>query len=63
MKATEKVPTITIFSQRLAGYLMLNGFVLADMRSDRDGSGRNLFFFKDTDELRKRIEKFGNYKK
>lgn len=45
--------TVTIFRQRLVGYLLLRGFVLAGMRPDREGTGRNVFFFKDTPEIRK----------
>lgn len=58
----DKVKTVTIFNQKLAGYLMLKGFVLAGMRPDRDGSGRNLFFFKDSEELRKRMNSFKSMK-
>ena len=52
--------TLTIFNQRLAGYLMLNGFVLADMRKDRNGTERNLFFFKDSEAIRQRMTDYKN---
>lgn len=55
--------TVSIFSQKLAGYLMLKGFVLIDMRPDLCGSGRNVFFFNDSDELRRKIDTFKKYKK
>ena len=49
---------ITVFSQRLAGYLMYNGFVVGGMRPDDDGSGRNVFFFKNTDDIQKAIKRY-----
>lgn len=49
---------ITIFSQRLAGYLMYNGFVVGGMRPDDDGSGRNVFFFKNSENIQKTIMKY-----
>ncbi len=49
---------ITIFSQRLAGYLMYNGFVVGGMRPDDDGSGRNVFFFKNSDDIQNTIRKY-----
>lgn len=52
--------TLTIFNQRLAGYLMLNGFVLADMRKDRNRTERNLFFFKDSEAIRQRMTDYKN---
>ena len=54
--------TITIFSQQLAGYLMLNKFVLVGMRQDVKGSGRNLFFFNDSNELQEKIKEFRSCK-
>jgi len=42
----------TIFSQKLAAYLMDRGFVLLDMRRDVKGSGKNVFYFKNSEELR-----------
>lgn len=53
---------ITIFSQRLAGYLMLNKFVLISMRPDINGSGRNLFFFNDSEEIQEKIRQYKNSK-
>lgn len=49
---------ITIFSQRLAGYLMYKGFVLGGSRPDSEGSGRNLFFFKNSDDIQKAIAEY-----
>lgn len=41
----------TIFNQRMSGYLMMKGFVLADMRPNEDGSGKNVFYFKESNDL------------
>lgn len=49
---------ITIFSQRLAGYLMYQGFVLGGIRQDSEGSGRNLFFFKNSNNIQDVIKKY-----
>lgn len=47
-----------IFNQRLCGFLMQKGFVLMDMRPDTNGSGRNVFFFKNTKELHEAIAEY-----
>lgn len=48
-----------IFNMRLAGRLMADGFVLRGMKKrDKEGSRLNVFFFKETDELLKKIEEF-----
>ena len=50
--------TFTIYSQRLAGYLMQQGFVLEDLgRNDRNPDKR-VFFFKDSEELQKAIKAY-----
>lgn len=49
---------ITIFSQRLAGYLMYQGFVLGGIRQDSEGSGRNLFFFKNSKNIQDVIKEY-----
>lgn len=48
----------TIFSQRLAGYLMLRGFVLMDMRRDVKDGKKNVFYFKNSPELRGAIDEY-----
>lgn len=48
-----------IFNQRLAGFLMLNGFVLKRMDKTRHAdSDRNIFFFNDSEELHETIKLF-----
>lgn len=44
---------MAIFSLRMAGYLMMHGFVLMDLRNHIDGSGRKVFYFINSDELEK----------
>lgn len=48
----------TIYSQKLMATLVLKGFALAEMRPDRKESGKNVFFFKDTPELRAAVKKY-----
>ena len=48
----------TIFSQKLAGYLMLKGFVLVGMEQGRNLSGKNVFYFNDSDELKSAMDEY-----
>lgn len=48
----------TIFSQRLAGYLMIKGFVLVGMEQGRNKSGKNVFYFNDSDELKRVMDEY-----
>ena len=36
---------MAVFSLRMAGYLMMHGFVLMDLRDHIDGSGKKVFYF------------------
>lgn len=47
--------TFTVFSMRLAGYLMLQGFVLEDIAPNRKTPDKRVFFFKDGDEIQEAI--------
>lgn len=49
---------MAIFSLRMAGYLMLHGFVLMDMREHIDGSGKKVFYFLKTPELENMMEEY-----
>lgn len=49
---------MTIFSQRLAGYLMMNGFVLMNIRDHIDGSGKKVFYFVDSPQLEKSMKEY-----
>lgn len=48
----------TIFSQRLAGLLMTKGFVLVGMEQGKNNTGKNVFYFNDSDELRSAMEEY-----
>lgn len=53
----------TIFSQKLAAYLMMRGFVLLDMKRDSKGSGKNVFYFKNSEELQQAIFDYSSEKR
>jgi hypothetical protein len=47
-----------IFNQRLAGYLMMNGFPLKRMDKSDTGSNKNVFFFNESEVLFEKIKEF-----
>lgn len=48
-----------VFNQRLAGYLMQQGFVLKRMeKSNQENSNRNVFVFNNTDDLIKKVKEY-----
>lgn len=49
---------ITIFNQRLAGYLMMHSFVLVGMQPSKNKTGKNVFFFNDTEDLQNAISEY-----
>lgn len=51
---------MAIFSLRMAGYLMMHGFVLMEMREHIDGSGKKVFYFKKTKSLESAMEDYKN---
>ena len=53
-----KIPVVTIHSQGLAGYLMLNRFILIDQREDLKNKNKNVFIFKDSKEIRNAMKKY-----
>lgn len=58
MNIDPNATTITIFSMKLAGWLMLMGFVLTDMRPSYKGDTRNVFFFRNSEEIRQKITEY-----
>lgn len=53
---------IVIFNQKVAGYLMLNGFVIKKLeQSNKEDGRRNVFIFNDTEELRDKINKYNQF--
>lgn len=55
---TVEKKSFIIYSQKMAGYLMQKGFVLVDMQPDLKKSGRNVFFFKDSPQLKSAIDEY-----
>ena len=52
----------TVFSQRVAGYLMMRGFVLVGMDvKTKEKDGKNVFFFKDSADLQSAIKEYYAY--
>jgi len=46
------------FSQKLAGYLLINGFSITGIKSDLKNTGRTIYLFSDSELLRKAIAKY-----
>lgn len=46
---------MVVYSQKVAAKLMLKGFVLQGMDKHKSRNGRNIFYFKDSEELIKAI--------
>ena len=55
--------TIPIFSMKLAGLAMCEGFVIQALGKDEDGSGRTVFYFNNTPALLGFIERYRNRNK
>lgn len=52
-----------IYNQKLAGYLMLNGYRLMGMEENQKYKGKNVFYFMESEKIRKSIQiYFGNSK-
>lgn len=47
-----------VLSQKVAGHLMMRGFVLKGMGDNHRHPGRNVFFFNKTHQLQEAIEEF-----
>lgn len=46
------------FSQKLAGFLLSNGFPIIGVKSDLKKTGRNIYLFQDSELLRETISKY-----
>jgi len=53
------IKEFSAYSQRLAGFLMMRGFVVKLMRQDMK-TRRNIFIFNDNDELQRVIKEYSN---
>lgn len=52
-----------IYNQKLAGFLMLNGYRLMGMEENQKYKGKNVFYFMDSEKIRKCVQTyFGNSK-
>ena len=46
------------FSQKLAGFLLTNGFSIIGIKSDLKKTGRSVYLFVDCDLLRKAVSRY-----
>jgi hypothetical protein len=58
MNIDSNAKTVVIYSQKLCGWLMFMGFVLVDMRPSNAGDNRNVFFFKNSEQIRRKITEY-----
>lgn len=49
-----------IYSQKMAAKLMLKGFILQGMEKNSKYQNKNIFYFNDTEELRKVMNELSN---
>lgn len=56
------IKTIVITQQKMAGWLMFNGFHKIDEKPDLKDVSRKVFIFKDTPQLRETMENYNQYK-
>ncbi|WP_027398375.1 DUF5659 domain-containing protein [Anaerovorax odorimutans] len=54
--------TFPVYKQKLAGYLMQEGFVLVDIAPNTKTPNRNVFYFRDTPQIKLSIQNFLNRK-
>lgn len=52
----EDIKMITIYNMRLAGTLMSKGFILVGMGQNTQNKRKNVFYFKDTPQLREAMD-------
>jgi len=58
LKGVLKMNIYNCFSQKLAGFLLMNGFPLLGIKSDLKKTGRNIYLFQDSELLRKAISEY-----
>lgn len=63
MYTANKEKYYTVFSLKLAGYLMQRGFNLIAMGKNEKDPSRNVFFFRDSVELQDAINTYSANKK
>ena len=55
-----KTKTITIFSMKLVVYLIFKGFILVGMDRHKTDSSKFVYFFRNTDNLKKAINNYND---
>jgi hypothetical protein len=55
---TEFNSHFVVYSQKLAGILMYRGFVLLGLGKDKANETKNVFYFKDTPQIREVVSEF-----
>lgn len=60
---TEKVntsgrKTFPVYSQKLAGFLMMQGFILVNIAPNERCISKNVFFFWESPQIQKEIDKY-----
>jgi len=53
-----KLNVYNCFSQKLAGFLLINGFSIIGVKSDLKMTGRSVYMFVDSDLLRKVVSRY-----
>lgn len=51
---------MVIYSQQMAAKLMLKGFVLQGMDKNKNNQRKNIFYFKDSEELKTAMSELSN---
>lgn len=52
---------MVIFNQKVAGYLMLNGFVLKGIEKSHQNPKMNVFIFNESKDLKEHIGTYDNF--
>ena len=50
--------TFPVYSQKLAGFLMMRGFILVNIAPNQQCLSKNVFFFWDSPHIQKEIKKY-----
>ena len=60
MKETEKASSFPVYTQKLAGHLMMLGYVLIDLAPNERDTRKNVFYFKDSTQIKEAIQTYLN---
>ena len=52
--------SIVVYSLKLAGWLMFHGSVIGGISEDSNGSGKKVFYFKNTEHNQELIDRYYN---